>query len=127
MCSFRSNRRSFRANVSRHSRATPQNSSSQTLELRSKIVLACATGDRTQGGIAAALGCNPSTVGKWRHRFAAELLDGLVDAPRPGAAPTIGDDVIEAVIVETLETTPPDATHWSTRARRPATGSPTPP
>ena len=54
-------------------------------------------------------------MGKWRHRFAVDRLDGLVDAPRPGAARTIGDDVIEAVIVETLETAPPDATHWSTR------------
>ena len=65
--------------------------------------------------IAAELGCNPTTVGKWRHRFAADRLDGLVDAPRPGAARTIGDDVIEAIVVETLETAPPDATHWSTR------------
>jgi len=39
----------------------------------------------------------------------------LVDAPRPGAARTIGDDVIEAIVVETLETAPADATHWSTR------------
>ena len=60
-------------------------------------------------------GCNPVTVGKWRHRFAADRLDGLVDAPRPGAARTIGDDVVEAIVVETLETAPPDATHWSTR------------
>ncbi|MCA1703937.1 MAG: hypothetical protein LC808_11985 [Actinobacteria bacterium] len=29
-------------------------------------------------------------------------LDGLVDAPRPGAARTIGDDVVEAVVVKTL-------------------------
>ena len=63
----------------------------------------------------AELGCNPATVGKWRHRFAADRLDGLVDAPRPGAARTIGDDVIEAILVETLETAPADATHWSTR------------
>ena len=54
-------------------------------------------------------------AGKWRHRFAADRLDGLVDAPRPGAARTIGDDVVEAIVVETLETAPPDATHWSTR------------
>jgi hypothetical protein len=56
------------------------------------------------------------TVGKWRHRFAADHLDGLVDAPRPGAARTIGDNMIEAVVVETLESAPPDATHWSTRS-----------
>ena len=37
-----------------------------------------------------------------------------MDAPRPGAARTIGDDVIEAVVVDTLETAPADATHWST-------------
>ena len=58
---------------------------------------------------------NPVTVRKWRHRFAADRLDGLVDAPRPGAARTIGDDVVEAVIVDTLESAPPDASHWSTR------------
>jgi len=54
-------------------------------------------------------------VSKWRNRFAADRLDGLVDAPRPGAQRTIGDDVIEAIVVETLETAPADATHWSTR------------
>jgi transposase len=90
--------------------------SSQALALRCRIVLACAEGDQTHGEIATALGCNPTTVGKWRHRFAADRLDGLVDAPRPGAARSIGDDVVEAIVVETLETAPPDSTHWSTRA-----------
>ena len=56
-----------------------------------------------------------TTVAKWRKRFATGRLDGLVDAPRPGAARTIGDDVVEAVVIDTLESTPPDATHWSTR------------
>jgi transposase-like protein len=93
-----------------------RHSSSQALALRSKIVLACAAGDATHAEIAAELGCNPVTVGKWRHRFALDRLDGLVDAPRPGAVRTIGDDVIEAIVVETLETTPADATHWSTRS-----------
>ena len=58
------------------------------------------------------------TVSNWRRRFAADRLDGLADAPRPGAVRTIGDDVVEAVVVETLESAPPDAIHWSTR--RPA-------
>jgi transposase len=92
-----------------------RHSSSQALALRCRIVLACADGDRTQAEIASELGCNPVTVSKWRNRFAADRLDGLVDAPRPGAKRTIGDDVIEAVVVETLETAPADATHWSTR------------
>jgi Putative ATPase subunit of terminase (gpP-like)./Integrase core domain. len=92
-----------------------RHSSSQALALRCRIVLACDEG-RTNNDIAAELGVNAATVSKWRHRFAVDRLDGLMDAPRPGAARTIGDDVIEAVVVETLETTPPDATHWSTRA-----------
>ena len=91
-----------------------RHSSAQALALRCRIVLACAVGD-TNGDIATRLGVNPATVSKWRNRFAVDRLDGLVDAPRPGAARTIADDVIEAVLVETLESTPPDATHWSTR------------
>jgi hypothetical protein len=47
---------------------------------------------------------------------AAEGLEGLVDAPTPGAARTISDEVVEAVVVETLQTTLKDATHWSTRS-----------
>jgi len=93
-----------------------RHSSSQALALRSKIVLAGAAGEATHAEIAAELGCNPVTVGKWRNRFAADRLDGLVDASRPGAARTIDDDVIEAIVVETLESAPADATHWSTRA-----------
>jgi len=92
-----------------------RHSSAQALALRSRIVLACAQG-KTNTSIAAELGCNQVTVAKWRHRFAAERLEGLGDAPRPGAARTIGDDVVEAIVVETLETAPKDATHWSTRA-----------
>ena len=91
-----------------------RHNSSQALALRCRIVLGCAAG-LSHGEIARQLGCNPVTVGKWRHRFAADRLDGLVDAPRPGAARTIGDDVVEAVLVDTLESAPPDATHWSTR------------
>ena len=43
-------------------------------------------------------------------------LDGLHDDPRPGAPRTVGDDAVETVIVKTLEETPADATHWSTRS-----------
>jgi transposase len=91
-----------------------RHSSAQALALRCRIVLACAEG-RTDRDVAAELRINPVTVSKWRHRFATDRLDGLMDAPRPGAARTIGDDVVEAVIVDTLESAPADATHWSTR------------
>src|SRR5215207_8729154 len=83
-----------------------RHSSAQALALRCKIVLACADGDRTHAQIAADLGCNAVTVSKWRNRFDVDRLDGLVDAPRPGAARTMGDEVIEAVVVDTLETAP---------------------
>jgi transposase len=83
--------------------------------LRCRIVLAYAEG-RTNTEIAVDLGVNQVTVSKWRHRFGADRLDGLMDAPRPGAVRTISDEVVEAVVVETLETAPPDATHWSTRS-----------
>jgi len=82
--------------------------------LRCRIVLACAAGG-TNKSVGAELGAHPTTVSKWRLRYAQDRLDGLVDAPRPGAARTIGDDVVEAVLIDTLETAPKDATHWSTR------------
>ncbi|MCE0768794.1 IS630 family transposase, partial [Pseudonocardia kujensis] len=86
--------------------------SSQALALRSKIVLAAADGE-SNTAIAAKLGCHAVTVGKWRSRFAKAGLDGLVDEPRPGAPRTITDEQIEQVVVDTLERTPADATHWS--------------
>jgi transposase/transposase-like protein len=97
-----------------------RHSSSQALALRSRIVLACADPERSRTEIAQATGCNPATVTKWRRRFAEHRLEGLMDEPRPGAARTVTDDTVEAVVIDTLETAPTDATHWSTRglARR---------
>ena len=43
-------------------------------------------------------------------------------APRPGAPRTVSDADVERVIVKTLEQTPGDATHWSTRSMANATG-----
>jgi len=95
--------------------------SAQALALRCRIVLACAEG-RNNTEVAARLGLNRNTVNKWRARFVAERLEGLSDEPRPGAPRTIDDERVEAVIVKTLEETPTDATHWSTRSMAKATG-----
>ena len=95
--------------------------SAQSLALRCRIVLECATG-ATNGEVSEKLGVHPATVGKWRKRFAANRLDGLHDEPRPGVPRSITDDDVERVIVKTLEETPTDATHWSTRSMAKATG-----
>jgi len=42
--------------------------------------------------------------------------DGLLDEPRPGRPRVVGDEQIKELITATLETTPADATHWSTRS-----------
>ena len=89
--------------------------SSQALALRCRIVLAAAQGCYN-AEIAAALGCHAATVSKWRRRFASRRLDGLCDDPRPGPPRKITDEVIEAIIVRTLESAPQGATHWSTRS-----------
>jgi transposase len=96
-------------------------SSAQALALRCRIVLACADGWTNQA-VAARLGVNQSTVSKWRSRFVARRLEGLHDEPRPGAPRTISDEDVERVIVKTLEETPRDATHWSTRSLASSTG-----
>jgi transposase len=89
--------------------------SSQALALRCRIVLACAEG-HSNTAVADRLGVSKPTVTKWRSRFVARRLDGLADEPRPGAARTITDTQVEHVLVATLETTPKNATHWSTRS-----------
>ncbi len=76
--------------------------------------------------VAAALGCTRNTVGRWRRRYLAHGLDGLLDEPRPGRPRTISDEAVEQVIVRTLETTPKDATHWSTRSMAAQVGLPQP-
>lgn len=87
----------------------------QALALRARIVLAAASG-RSNQTVAAELGITVQTVGKWRQRFLAQGVDGLLDEPRPGAPRTITDDDVERVLTLTLETKPTDATHWSTRS-----------
>ena len=96
-------------------------STAQALALRCRIVLACAEG-LSNVEVADRVGVNRMTVGKWRSRFVSDRLDGLHDEPRPGGPRSIGDDDVERVIVTTLEETPRDATHWSTRSMAQAAG-----
>jgi transposase len=93
----------------------------QALALRARIVLNCVEGEQNKV-VAARLGVSENTVGKWRRRFAEHRLEGLRDDPRSGTPRTLEDEQIEAVIVRTLESLPPDATHWSSRGMAKASG-----
>ena len=95
--------------------------SAQALALRSRIVLACADGMDNKS-VATKVGCAEATVGKWRRRFVAERLDGLVDEPRPGGPRSVTEEQVEEVVVATLERTPKNATHWSRASMAAETG-----
>jgi transposase len=83
---------------------------------RARIVLLSAAGVGTMA-IVRQVGKSKRAVWRWRERFVAEGVDGLLrDRPRPGRPPTIGPDQVRAVLERTQRTVPPDATHWSTRS-----------
>lgn len=91
------------------------------LARRARVVLACAEGLDNKA-VAKKLRCSLGMVGKWRTRFLKSRLEGLCDEPRPGAPRKVGDEKIEAVIIQTLESTPRGQTHWSTRELAKASG-----
>jgi transposase len=93
----------------------------QALAQRARIILSCAT-ETSNDAVAHRVHVTRQTVGRWRARFVAQRLDGLLDEPRPGAPRTITDEDVERVIARTLENTPRDATHWSTRSMAQAAG-----
>jgi transposase len=93
----------------------------QALAQRARIVLACAEGD-SNDDVARRLKITAQTVGKWRRRFIAQRLEGLLDEPRVGAPRKILDSDVERVLTLTLESKPKDATHWSTRSMAEASG-----
>ena len=89
---------------------------------RARIIRLAAKGMFSQV-IARTVGVSRPTVQLWRQRFLALRVAGLEkDAPRPGRLPKIPQGKIEAIINATLHTTPPQATHWSTRSMAKAQG-----
>jgi putative transposase len=81
---------------------------------RAKIVLMAAEGIQNIH-IAAKLGTTRETVGKWRHRFVEQGIQGLYDELRPGRPRTVEDERVVSLIRKTLETKPVGGTHWSCR------------
>lgn len=101
-----------------------EQTASQALVLRSWIVPACAEG-RPSAQAADDLGVSRETVRKWRSRFAADRLEGLVDRPRSGAPRKITDEQVEALVARTPGQSPPTGdSHWSTRSMAEAEGMP---
>lgn len=87
----------------------------QRTAMRANIVLDCAAGlNNTQ--VVQKRGVTMATVCKWRGRFLSLRLDGLGEAARSGPPRKITDAQVETVVAKTLESRPPQATHWSTRS-----------
>jgi len=87
----------------------------QKIALRARLVLLAGDG-RPNHAIAQALKISRPTVLLWRERFAQKGVPGLLqDAPRTGRKKGLTPEQIQAVVEATLRTTPPDATHWTTR------------
>lgn len=59
----------------------------------------------------------PDTVRRWRAKFIENGIEG-VGRIRPGRGrkPGVPRELVEQIVHDTLHTTPPDATHWSTRS-----------
>ena len=95
--------------------------SAQAMAMRARIVLSCGQG-MSNFEVARKLHITGATVGKWRERFRQLGLDGLLDEPRVGAPRKITDRQIEKVVTKTLESTPANSTHWSTRLMAEETG-----
>ena len=86
----------------------------RSLALRARIILHCPHG-RSNRQVARLVGMPEQTVCKWRQRFIAERVRGLLDQPRSGAPRSISDELVEAVLAKTLHQPPVDAERWSSR------------
>ena len=94
----------------------------QRVVQRARLVRMAADGVQNKE-IAKRLAVSRPTVQLWRDRFLALRLPGLEkDAPRPGRIPQISARKVAAIVNATLHTTPPNATHWSTRTMAEAQG-----
>ncbi len=89
---------------------------------RAQIVLLAAEGKQNKQ-IAAELHIMPRIAALWRKRFLELGLDGLTkDAPRSGRKPSLSAAKVQRIVRRTIEETPRNATHWSTRTMAQAEG-----
>src|SRR5262249_49404380 len=91
-------------------------STAQKVVLRSQICLLAHEGHSNRQ-IALQLHTSRSTVILWRRRFEDSGVAALEhEAARPPHVNRSPDALIKQIVDTTLQTTPPDATHWSTRS-----------
>ena len=97
-------------------------STPQRIAMRARICLLAATGI-SNNSISKQLGISRPTVILWRKRFQADGPSGLAkDAPHGPSPQRLDSDKVKAIVDATLQTTPPDATHSSTRTMAKAQG-----
>jgi transposase len=88
----------------------------QKVVWRARIVLLASEG-LTAVAIAAAVGKSVLTVRRWRRRYLAAGVDGLLkDATRPPRRKPLTPEKVKQVVHMTLHEKPPNATHWSLRS-----------
>ena len=80
--------------------------------MRAKIILQLSEG-MTPTEVAMAQMTTAKTVHRWRNRFEAEGIDGLLERPRSGRPTVIDKKIIDKVIFLTTKRIPEEATHWS--------------
>ena len=94
----------------------------QKVVWRARIVL-LAGDDLTAVAIASAVGKSVLTVRRWRRRYLAKGVDGLLkDATRPPGRKPLTAEKIKQVVHMTLYDKPANATHWSVRSMAAAAG-----
>ena len=84
--------------------AASRTESKQRVE-RARIILGCLKGERVKE-VARRCHTRPNTVIKWRQRFVSQGLEGLRDAPRPGAKRRY-DEAFRERVLAVLEQPPP--------------------
>ena len=94
----------------------------QKVVWRARIVLLASDG-LTAEAVSAAVGKSLLTVRRWRRRYVARGVDGLLkDATRPPGRKPLTAETIKRVVHMTLHEKPPNATQWSARSMAKSAG-----
>jgi transposase len=83
--------------------------------IKARMILMLAAG-RSYTDIQKRLQTTAPTISRWKGRFAAERVRGLIEARHPGQKPTVITSKLQARVLEVTRRKPKDgSTHWSVR------------